>query len=62
MLQDLFLENSENNDGKQCLTNIFFHTFAGSNSDQEHKHALIDVAIYQSLTDKWKPKDPVDSC
>ena len=59
MLQDLFLENSENNDGKQCLKITFFH---GSNNGQEYKHALIDVAIYQSLTDKWKPKDPVDSC
>ena len=59
MLQDLFLENSENNDGKTCLKITFFH---GSNNGQEYKHALIDVAIYQSLTDKWKPKDPVDSC
>ena len=25
MLQDLFLENSENNDGKQCLKITFFH-------------------------------------
>ena len=49
MLQDLFLENSENNDGKTCLKITFFH---GSNNGQEYKHALIDVAIYQSLTDK----------
>ena len=62
MLQDLFLENSENNDGKQCLKITFFTKFAGSNIGQEHKNALIDVAIYQSLTDKWKGKDPVDSC